>query len=636
LPKPGAAGDAANGQPAPQGGGRVLDPVGSIWRHRRIALAIMAFIAAAGSPIAWTKGKSIWSAQGVLYVSPRFQNNLETSEEQLLQSNQQYREFMQQQIRTVNRYDIIESVLKKDGFMDTWRKGKESDRHAVERLQGGLTIAPVPDTYQVTISLEGDQAKGLAEIINAVMARFTETSRRELMWDSTGRLASLNAEKKKLEANMTALMERKSERANELGTTVFNDSAVNSYDQRLNSALNALEEARQQRFAAEAAISSKALPGLDAASIEKAMNDGGLSSLRDALDKRRANILASIHGYGPKHILRLDAEKEVAEIDAQIAQMTEDVRTRMIAEQRAISQSKYEQAKQLEQQLQGEVDRMRSQAETYSRAFQDTLEVGDEMSRIRKRLNAIEDRINFITLEAGAPGFVRIFTPAMPPEQPAKGGKKKLFMMVFAAALLLGLIVPVAIDFLDPRILTARELEGAAGMPVSGEVKPGKSPNRLAVAIRRNIPHVPRKAIVMTGIADRTVPAAAAAALADELNALGVPTLVVESRDKDLLVPDPLQSILDGAKDYQLVLVTAPPVTKSLGAEELVRAAGAVLLVVAGARDTKPQLKAALALLSKFEPAAFGTVFYAGPESPAVKSIKQSGPPNDPTNLLAA
>ena len=45
-------------------------------------------------------------------------------------------------------------------------------------------------------------------------------------------------------------------------------------------------------------------------------------------------------------------------------------------------------------------------------AYGEAVNLGDEANRARSRLESIEDRIDFLTLESQAPGFVRSVTAA--------------------------------------------------------------------------------------------------------------------------------------------------------------------------------------------------------------------------------
>lgn len=680
--------------PQSTGTGRVMNPLASLRKHRLAAALVFGGVVLAGLPYAWIKGKSVFRAEGVLYVSPRVLRNLDSDQEQELQSNSQYREFVQQQVRTINRYDILASVLKQPAIAKLWRKPNETERHSIERLQTALDILPVADTYQVTVALEGEKAPGLAEVVNGVLNEFTAVAQREMLWDADGRMDKLRQEQANVSAEIAGLMERKTHMSGELGTTVFNDAMINTYDKRLSGALDALEEARRQRFAAEDALSGKAAPGLAASALDKAMNDSGLTSLKGTLNQRKAYLLTSIQGLSPQHAGRIAAEKEMKEIDDKIAQATAELHSSMQSNLHDIQQSRFEQAQLLEQQIQKDVDSLRGQAEAYSRGYQTTLEIGDEISRLQKRLDATEDRISFLSVESKSPGFVRVFSPARVPELPFQGGRKKLFLMVLAAALALAAVVPIALDTLDPRIMTERELEALLAMPVSGALTGAalvEGARRLAVVLHRHAEALPKNAVVFTGVSAHSDSTATALATGNALRALGLRPLVIEAKpaaagsgDKryrgrqerpglaellsgdasleecilngnakypdriatggnatvDCLLPaDPILGILeDAARSYDVVLIDAAPVARSLASEEFVRLTGAVLLVAEAEKDTRAELKKTMTLLERLQPPAFGAVLSGSGAAPIShhQQTQANWKENDTPSLLAA
>jgi polysaccharide biosynthesis transport protein len=63
-----------------------------------------------------------------------------------------------------------------------------------------------------------------------------------------------------------------------------------------------------------------------------------------------------------------------------------------------------------------------------------------------------------------------MFSAARPPEQPVRGGRKKIFFLFVAGALMLGLATPVAIDLLDPRVLSPGDAGRVLGFPLMGWV----------------------------------------------------------------------------------------------------------------------------------------------------------------------
>jgi hypothetical protein len=162
------------------GSGRKPDPIGALSRHWKKGLLVFLGVILMGTPVAWRKGKVKYRSEGVLYISPRNWRNLDADQEQDL-PNLQFREFVQEQAHTINRFDIVLPIVTGNAPGALYFRAKnESDRRAADRLRAALQIAAVPDTYQMTVALEGDKPDGLAEIINALLDQYVQVARREM------------------------------------------------------------------------------------------------------------------------------------------------------------------------------------------------------------------------------------------------------------------------------------------------------------------------------------------------------------------------------------------------------------------------------------------------------------------------
>lgn len=659
---------------------RSINPVESLRQHYRLALGIALAVIVLGLPAAWWKGKPTFRTEGVLFVSPRFLRNLDTDPEHELQSNSQYREFVQQQVRTINRYDIVANALPPGSpEAASWTLGKESPRRATDRLRSALQVSPVPDTYQITVALEGEKATGLAEIINKVMESYVRTAHHELLYDSDSRLRNLEEEKQQVQAGIDKMIDERATLAQELGTTVFSGAIVNSFDKQLGGTVDALADARRQRFVAEAAAAAP--DATKATALQSAMNDTGLNGFKGALNTRKAELLTSIRGLGPQHAGRIAAEKEIRAIDQELEAVTASLQTELAGNLDTIQRARQAQATAVEQQLTQESQSVRKQTESYYRGYQRSLEVGEELDRLRKRLNAIEVRISYLRLENKAPGFVRVFSPAMTPEFPISGGRTKLGAFVLLAALALALMVPLGIDYMDPRLRAPDELQVHLGLPITGWVPVGRDADpahvlRAAVSIRRQLHMLRHRAIVVSALAHGGGSTTLTLALAVALQRLGIRTLVVEAnaltRDvryeghpsgagltdwlagrteeeppiahataalppriatgpglcDDLLPVERLITLLDSQCDgWDLVLIDAAPLPASLATEEFVRVFGASLLIVDAEKDSKTAVSAALDKLDILAPSAFGAI---------LNKVPRKRQNNDTPTVLAA
>lgn len=653
------------------GSGRMPDPAGALRRWWIWSALAFVLVAAGGISWAWKKGTPKFRTEGVLYVSPRFVRNLDLDSENDFQSNSQYREFVQQQVRTVNRHDIMMAVVSDPvPAAAAWRKPNETLRRAAQRLGESLQITPVPDTYQVTVSLEAEESAGLAEMVNSTMTHFVVTMQKEMIYDRENRLRNLEGERDKLKQATDQLIEQRTLIAQLLGTTMFAGGAKNSFETQAGDSTSALLEARRQRLTAEAAIgkgdsTGATDAGLRAAALDQALKESGLSGLRSALNQKKADLMLRMGGLSARHPGRIALEQDVAAIDREIEAATGKAQEKNLEAIQAVQRGKLAQTTLLENKLEAEQQKLQSNAATYSRAYQRSIELGEEIDRQRKRLNATEDRIAFLQLENKAPGFVRVFSPALTPEIPFGGGRKKLFLMVLGAALALALAVALGLDMLDPRVRSTREMTAILRLPVThwtprctGPLESEDSPQvvRLAVTLRRHMDEFKGRCIVITGLRHGAGSSSLALALGRALDGLGVQTLVAEANvitpddryiggamrpglcdlvagraafgdcvepasgslpdriavgrrasEKAMLAGAPLTEVL-ASSTHDLILVDAPPVLLSLAAEEMVRQIGSTLLVVSAGEDKRGEVRDAMAIIERLQPSAFGAV----------------------------
>lgn len=671
VPPPAAAPPQPDASSAP---GTRIHPLSSLRNHWGLAFLIFFVVAALGFAVAWIKGAPKYSATAVLYVSPRFIANLQDDKEFDLQSNSQYREYVQQNVRTINRYDIVESVLQGLGSrQDYWVKKNETFRHAVTRLQGALQIEPVPDTYQIAVSLEGRQAEGLSEIVNSLVDTYCLRVKAEDFYGSDVRIRELTQDLRKMQAEIAGYQARRSELAQKLGVSTFTETFVNPYDHLLIDAKEALAESRRKNIDAEAQLASvdnKQRPAgneaLHAMAAELAAHDGALTSLDANLNTRRTALLSTVSGLTPEHPGRRAVEKEIAAMEQERQRVFEKLLTIYsagIMNQRIAERYK---TSRVEEKLTAEVDGQASQASWYTVNYQEGLALGLEIERARKRLDSIEDRINFLSLERRAPGFVRVFSRALTPETPIKDGRKKLFAMLLAAALVMGLAAPMAIDFLDPRIHSPADVAHVLGFaPLAwlvdkkegGDVFAREQIYRLANRLAQDREQNQSRIFAFTSVKARGGASTIVTETAAALTHLGLPCLAVEANayradpryrdprsrgltvvlngnrdiadvivpgdgnipdhvpvgdlNNDRTIPDIQNLILilqEATENYPLVLVDLPPLLVSVDAETIARHADVTVLVVEASAVTTDELKRAFQTLWRQRPAAVGAV----------------------------
>ena len=655
--------------------GRMPNPFLSVRSHKIISLAVFLLVLAVGVPAALVMGRHTYYTEAALFISPRFQKNLSSDKDLELQSNSQYREYVQQQVKTVNRYDIVLEALKKLGDKRSlWQKPTDTDRSAAERLAGSLDIKPVADTYLITVGLEDKKKEGLADIVNAVVDTYVGMQRKEEFFQNDERIARLKEERKKAADTIVNTQTARAGIAQDLGVTTFSEGFLNPYDQFLVNSREASNSARRTRIDAESQISAleknQGVDG-DAASAfakEVSDHDAGIASLKANLNTRRSTLITKLSGMTAEHPGRKAIEKEMTDIDQETERLAgkteESARKVLLLQKRSVLM----QAQQTEQRLSAELDAQGAQAKNFASKYNAALALAADLVRAQQRLNEIDDRISFLAFEATAPGFVHVSTQAREPLSPNKSGHKKFGIIFAILAFALGIIVPVAIDFVDPRIHAANELEKVAGFPPLGVIPARHDEHTVALAEDRlarmatNLDRERRtqgsRIVLFTSTQFGEGTTTTVLDVTRALNTLGVAAIAVEAnsyspdeRYRDMHNrPGFLQLLERGArlngsvapaddnlparlstsntseptaaptvtlttaalnklkKKYEMVLIDAPPALLCAEAELLVSLADITVLVVQAGGVNRGEIKRSLKLLERIGPPVIGAI----------------------------
>ncbi|MCX7099604.1 MAG: chain length determinant protein [Methylococcales bacterium] len=657
-----------------------LMPLVSLRKHYKIGLSVFIVIALLGIPFAWFKGKSYYIASAAIYVAPRVANILQENKEQEISSYQQYRQFIEQQAGTVNRYDILLAALAKMGDKRfVWQEPKETDRRAAERLQAALVVKPVNDTYLISVTLESDKAEGLDEIVNTVVSTYIENVREEQsVYASKERVDVLYKQRDKFQAIISEKKQRLVTLSQELSVTTFVDNAVNPYDQLLANSQLAYGAAQRDRMAAEAGLQlfenpkdPKASTAFDAVVADIVYKDQGLFSLKANMYQRRSELVRLISGLDPHHPGHAQIKKQLEVIEAEVVeatqQLTQDIKHMLLEERR----SKVTLSKKIEQDLLAQINTQKKNAAWFSTRYNDALTLNQDIKRYYAQLETVENRIGFLELESKAPGLIRMDSLARPPEIPIRGGRKKLFIMMFVLGIFAGLGIPIVIDMFDRRIRTAGQVEKLLGYkPLASLLEPGQegvSPRimadqkrRLALALAREHKYADKQGnlIMLTAVNHSSAVTSLAMELAMDYQNMDVHAVVIEVNPLEpdarylsqhtqlglinlILNPDLAVSAIVSPSDdnypdriaigqttegllfgyqrlqaalekiatvYPVIILDTAPILFSADAEFFASISDISLLLIA-AQQTKPgEIKRAVQLLERIDPTAIGFV----------------------------
>ncbi|MDP3518320.1 MAG: hypothetical protein Q8S94_14235 [Pseudohongiella sp.] len=648
--------------------GRAFQPLNSLHNHARLVGVIFFIVALLGFPLVFIMGQPSYQSTATLQVSPRYMKTLRDDIELEFQSNTQYLQFIEQQARTINRYDVIELALQQldASGQKLWHREGESERRAIERLQGSLAIRHVRNTYLIQVSLVTDQAEGVDVILNAVIAAFLERAREEQVFASDERVESLIQRELALIEQIESRTAERMAIGQELGFTYFNPEEVNPFDIRSRRVQEDFLQARIERIEAQARLDAFLTQGetdTTMPSIQDALlSDPGLNSLKASLNMRRAELLTSTSGLSSTHPAYLDAQLELASIEREISTRETALRERLSSGIEDRYRTANAQASDIEAQLQGMLDDLNLQSGAYAERFNTAVSLTNHLELLWSELDSVRERLNFFEAEETSPGFTRLVTAALPPLYPTGTGKKKLLVMILIAAAAVSLAAPIVIDLFDNKIRTVNDAHRTLGFaPLSWIINAREADHKQFAAdqlrrlasglIRDGNRHNTRK-IVITSVRPGGGSTWIARSLTSTLNRLGYSAVVVEANayrpdpiygaDPGLVVTldsdfdqltinmsDPdipsltvgsagantlgnlqrLPALLDSLPaHYRFVIVDAPPLLASADAELIVSAADAVLLVAEAGGISKGELSRAGRLLKNIDPPVVGTI----------------------------
>jgi succinoglycan biosynthesis transport protein ExoP len=630
----------------------VVDVFSSIRRHWGVSLGAMLVLLGCGALVLWKKAKPVYEAHSIVYISPKFPKILATDTEVELP----YDSYVQDQIQTVIRYDIIADAIAKLPYSVRHRTGPALPGE-IQDLQKELEVYRIGSSYQMSVTLRGPSPAGLAGIVNAVTDTYVEKAKNEEFYGLDERLNTLNQEKDRIQKQIDQNMAEQAGLMQQLGVAMVpspEHTGTNPYDSTLDKLRDQLASARMQRQAAEAELASfkgNAASGAansDSAADDAAASDNSTAQMRNSLNTRRAALMEEMSGLRPDHPIYQKDKQELASIDSMMSDLKSKAGVRAEDKlKRAVAQTRMVEL-QLAQELNSNTHTATSAAPKYQRAT----ELGPEIGSLQKAQDAINDRIRDLELESSSPGSIHMSTKALDPIGPEKNRG-----LIYAVALLIfslggALGAAVLMDLLDSRIYTPLDVEKVVGFHPLGvlldddEFQPeitGEYYFRLAAGIDHAVRSTGARTFLFTSPAHGSGTSSVVAKLSDKLRSLDLRTrVIVASMDEAAPAAEPIQrpelllkdknkmdemqtspiaplavphvrkpqdsgsgsmarTVHHVGDQYDVVLIDASPLPISANTEYLARVADATVLVVKSSTTTRQELDRAARLLDRLE-----------------------------------
>jgi succinoglycan biosynthesis transport protein ExoP len=544
-----------------------------------------------------------------------------------------YESYIQQQIVSMTRPDVLRDAA---GKIDGWQKDGESEQDAIDRLGRAIEVQRVQSSYQVAITAHGRDAQMAVNMANAMAAAYIDSTRHEQKAGSAEREAMLRDERDRVKKELADDRTEQAQLNAELGVAAVGAAVPEHYDTDIASVHEELVKARADHDEAEARLSALAGNGgnhaaLDAQAEEIASADPGLTSLKTALDTRRAALVSQMANLTPNHPLYKQDAAELAKIDANLQKATQELQTKAAARVQQKLQSDLARTAGIEARLNGELGQMTRAAVGATPKLQRAADLAGDIARLQSRYDALDEQLQNQMIEDAAPERAHITTDAVPPLHPAENGVIRNSIVLLFGFSFLGILAAVAAHKLDPRLYIASDVEQVLGFPPMaqlpdfGEVSPAVADEhllRLSAALEhaRRCDHL--KNCVLTG----TGPGVGATTIATRVRALlegmGRPAVLVDAmgaggadgeqpgtsratRSLALLQRLTQKSMEQGES---LVLTDTAPLTLSAQTEYLARNTDCAIVVMESGVTTRAQLRATAHALQRLDVGAVGFV----------------------------
>jgi Mrp family chromosome partitioning ATPase len=467
--------------------------------------------------------------------------------------NIDYRNFVQQQVFEIdNPQTMIDALTLLGPKVSAWQIPGETLQRAAERLADVLKVEWVPDTFLITVTLEGKRPQGLDLIVNTVVNAYLNRQEKEDLTGSDTRAALLLQRRSALQEKAEAERQRLSQFAQQLGVSTFAAANTDPYDKTLADANAALDRQRRLLIERQARLAALQAPqarpsdaDLNSLAQRILLNNPDLAAEKGQLVKQREDAFLQLQGLSAAHPGRPALERQIADINGEINHLeaaaaararTVVVGTRSadVLDKIAAAQTGVDEARRAASGIEQEVTTLKASVASFSATYNEALVAHEQFENHVKEISEIDDRIGLLKLQRESPGVAGLEIPASLPDEPEGGKRKEIFGLAILLAILLGAGVPTLADLTDPRVKSSRELEALLNMPVLGGHLGAAGSDldilrRIALSILRERRQAGTRVFVITAAAAGAGASTLTLDLANELTVLGASAVAVEA-----------------------------------------------------------------------------------------------------------
>jgi len=613
-----------------------LDIRRSLRMHRTLAIAV-GIIVFLGIFSFGLSRHPYFSTEALIYVQP-IQTKVITDTSQATYDPSRYETYLQQQLQTIVRSDILAEALSKPATR-AWRFRGESDQAAITRLQQNLKVNRVEQSYELSVTLSGSDPVAIADVVNAVDNAYIKGEHDDEMAQSDQQLSILQDELQRVSTDLTDDRRQQAQLSVSLGVADTAGDTGNPYDVQLAELRSQLGKAiaAHDVAAAEAASISgdqgATNQSLRAAADEITANDPGLSALKQTIGTRRSTLASQMAGLTPKNPLYQQDEEELKRLDLTLSAMENEVRIKASRDLQQKLNLEANRTADIEARLSQQLQQKTAIATGATPELQHAADLAADITRLQARYAEVNSAINSIELQKDTAGLAHILVPATPPLAPKTSVKRLILAAALPLAIFMAILAAIVMSKIDPKIYIAKDVAKLlnfypmATLPDSNEVdRPAK--DEFILRLLAGIDQIHRasgaQTFVFTAASSTSEVTDLVASLARKMERLGyrVATLeaseLIENRelssgffktsDSDPAVPTPtrtphenfvVQKMETIKQDADFLFIDALPLLTSSEAEFAARLCDVVILVAESAQTTRAELKSSFALVKR-------------------------------------
>jgi uncharacterized protein involved in exopolysaccharide biosynthesis len=612
-----------------------LDVLRALRMHRKLAIGVACCVAFAMLAFGFSR-RPYYETKALLYVQP--QKTKPASDVTDSFDSTRYESFMQQQLQTITRADVLEKALASPSAR-SWRVRGIPTQIEVEILQHSLSISRVEQSYELSVSLAGGNPTAVADMVNAVCDAYIRAERADELAQTDQQLAILTDARRKLTEQLDADRAEQMRLSTQLGVADTSSDDSNPYDTQLAELRSQLAKAtaeHQVALAAAAALSpghAGAAIDISAAADTLVATDAQLSAFRQAAGQRSSILTSQMSGLTPANPLYIQDQRELDQLNASVLQMEQSTRNRAIRRIEADRALEVRRAGNLEDRLRAQLALRTAEATGITPQLQHAAEVAADVTRLAARYASVDNAISVIQLEKDTTGLIHVIVPARAPLAPKTSMKRTIIFGAIPIGVGLGILAAILLLKFTPKIYVAKDLSDVLGfypiatLPASADkVVVDEFMLRLLAGIDQIHRAEGAKTFLFTGSSANTSVSQLTETLARKMRRLGYGIAVLKA--EDLIGENTLSSGVTAVasaaptrtgnfaisrietitRSADFIFIESHPILASSVAEYCARLAEVVVLINESGVTTRAEVKAAVGLIRRLRAPALATV----------------------------